>query len=514
VTDTNLESKTIQELKEQVSRQAKLSSRELLESNSSESNFCTDLGGIFLDWSHQRLDTRVLDLLFRLADERNLIGRIRDQFQGQVINRTEVRSVLHTAMRASTTSLDIHLNSEVIKERNRLVRFVESVRNGTLRGLNGDRFTDILHIGIGGSHLGQKLYYSALGPPKLQVHFLSNVDPANVSSVLEELNPSSTLFIVASKSMRTPETLLNFARVKSWYEESTGSSDTFEQQCVCISSIAESDIATHHFRVPDSVGGRFSIWSSMALPIVISHGTETFESFLEGAREIDRLTADLPIESNPSLILALLAFWNSNLLKSQSHVVATYVHRLEYLVPYLQQLELESNGKSVDLENRPLQDTSAVAVWGGVETNGQHTWHQFLHQGTSTFSIDLIGTTEHINDTNGSWQLANCLAQRRLLFEGSIDKENPHKNVPGLHGCNLILLDQIDAKTLGKLIALYEHKVAFLGFLWNVNSFDQFGVEQGKVLAEEFHSAIELGETEGLNTRDQILINRIHSKLN
>ena len=489
-----------------------VSGSELLATRVPSSIFSLDIDGLLVDWSFQRIDQRAYELLLKVADEENLISRIQDQIAGEVVNKTENRPVLHTALRGTSNGLDATTIEELTKDVHTALRFASKISNREVTGFWKDPFTDILHLGIGGSHLGQKLLYTAFGPSNIQVHFLSNVDPENVSNVLQSLDPKSTLIVVASKSLQTHEVLRNYESVKTWFLQSTASAEALEHHCVCISGNLQNatQIGRHQLHIPESVGGRYSIWSAMGLPIMISHGNEMFTQFLEGAREVDQLTLTNPIEKNICLILALLAYWNINFLKIESHIVGTYIHRLRHIVPYLQQLELESNGKSITPSGESVDDRTNVAFWGGTETDGQHAWHQFLHQGTSNFDIDLIAHANGSNDSNGSWQLANCLAQRHLLFHGTQDlSDQPHRAISGKHGCNLLLLDKVDAKTLGKLIAIYEHKVAFLGLLWNVNSFDQFGVEHGKALAEQFHRSLTTGNTSELTVSEQDLIDRI-----
>ena len=500
-------------LSQHAARILSIHGKELLANRSRESNFSLDLDGIYFDWSYQRIDDSVLRNLFDLAEERQLLSNIREQFAGAEVNFTEQRPALHTALRGTYDGLSQEQRDQFDAERDRVFGFAEDIRNGTICGCHGDKFTDIVHIGIGGSYLGQKLYFSALKNPACPVHFLVNNDAGYVNEVLSRLNPSTTLVIVASKSMRTPETLSNFQHVHSWLNR-TLDPNAVSQHCVSISAMGNSDIPGRTFHVPESVGGRFSIWSAMALPVVIAHGKDSFEQFLQGAEEIDRITTGKPIHENPSLLLALLAYWNINCLHSQSHVVANYAYGLQDLVPYLQQLELESNGKSIDQNRRKLKDISTVPVWGGNETEGQHAWHQFLHQGTAEFDVDLICSLEVELDLATDRQLANCLAQRNLLFHGHAAESESFKTVGGNHGSSLLLLDRVDAKTIGRLIAIYEHKVAFLGMLWGVNSFDQFGVEHGKGLAEDYVQALSGQSVEALPLSDLELIDKIRKRRN
>lgn len=489
-----------------------LSSSDLLAARKQNSNFNLEVEGLLVDWTFQRIDQRAYELLLKLAEEENLIARIRDQFAGQVVNETENRPALHTALRGTFDGLNAATIKDLTQDVHAALRFASDVLSHEQVGFWNDLFTDVLHLGIGGSHLGQQLLYTALGHPKVHIHFLSNVDSQNVSNVLKNLDPRSTLIVVASKSLHTEEVLRNYESVKTWFLGSTNSAEAFKHHCVCISGNTQNavQIGQHRFHIPDSVGGRYSIWSAMGLPVMISHGSDAFSQFLAGASEIDELTLRHPVEKNVSLILALLAFWNINYLNVESHVFGTYIHRLRHIVPYLQQLELESNGKSTRSSGESVERRTSVAIWGGSETDGQHAWHQFLHQGTASFSIDLIAESNDTSDSSESWQLANCLAQRHLLFHGIQEPfDQPYRVVPGKHGCNLLLLDSLDAKNLGKLIAIYEHKVAFLGLLWDINSFDQFGVEHGKVLAGQFHRSLTTGEASGLTESEQDLINRI-----
>ena len=491
------------------------SGAEILASRNPESTFKLDIDGLYVDWSFQRVDQVAYEQLLELAERTKLVSRIQNQFDGRIVNETEGRPALHTALRGSNAGLDIQTITEMKKDVQSAMIFTQKVLNGDITGYWNAEFTDVLHLGIGGSSLGQQLLNHALGTAEIPVHFLTNVDDSNVASVLSRLNPKTTLVIVASKSMTTAEVLRNYETVKSWFERTTNSKGAFEQHCVCISANKNgpAQMGQYRFHIPDSIGGRYSIWSAMGLSIMISHGVEVFREFLAGAKEIDELTLTRPVEKNPSLILALLAYWNINFLNVESHVIGTYIHKLELLIPYLQQLELESNGKSIGTSGDAVRQRSTVAIWGGPETDGQHAWHQFLHQGTSSFSADLIAESCLTDHTNASWQLANCLAQRHLLFHGNqAPLQQPHLNVVGKHSCNLILLDRLDARTLGKIVALYEHKVAFLGLLWNVNSFDQFGVEHGKVLTGLFHRALTSGDTTGLSSGEQDLINTIRLK--
>lgn len=474
--------------------------------------FCETSSGILLDWSHQWVDDDILDDLCDIAEQRRVIQKLHEQCNGALVNYTEQRRVLHTALRGTNAGLEEATKREIKTNFEAMVAFANDVRNEKLKGFWRDPFESILHIGIGGSHLGQALLQEALGEGALPIHFLSNVDDETATSILQTLNPRSTLIFVASKSMRTAETLRNFELVEAWFTSATKNPHAFKHHCVCLTSnqTAALQFGNHHFPIPDYVGGRFSIWSAMALPILVAHGIDTFRDFLEGAREADHDALHQPPRQNLSLLLALFAFFNIELRYVSSHVIASYIPQMRQLVPYLQQLELESNGKPANLDNESTSSTT-VALWGGEETNGQHAWHQFLHQGTSIVSVDLLATTEGMAQPNNRWNIANCLAQRHLFFHGHSD-ESEERTINGHHGCNLLILDRVNTKTLGKLLATYEHKVAFLGFLWGINSYDQFGVEQGKILAEMYDQEL-VGKTTGsLLESDLHLIDKIRQQ--
>ncbi len=443
-----------------------------------------------LDWSLQKLDDDVIGTLVELSVATNLQKQLQRQFAGEIVNPTEQRAALHTAMRGtptSTGSIDDQVRAAWVD----LSQFARNVLHGRINSYSGNAFTDVLHIGIGGSHLGQKLLCDALASTRLNLHFLSNNQSEHVINTLRALDPAKTLVIVASKSFSTPETQKNFENVKCWIAEHSGRRDALDSNLVLISSNTSSlaDLPGKHFVVPNEVGGRFSIWSSMGLPVLLAIGPEQFEQLLQGANLIDQHVATAPSTSNTAMMLALLALWNTNFLMTTSHTVLTYVAALRWLPAYLQQLEMESLGKSVTVEGQSVPNHTTSVIWGGEETDGQHAWHQWLHQGTHAYSADFIATTER-GYRDDSWILANSLAQHHVVFYGHTDKTAPEKHIEGGHGSTLILLDKINAKTIGMLLALYEHKVACLGYLWNINPFDQWGVERGKVMAEDINKAL------------------------
>ena len=448
------------------------------------------IDGLTLDWSLQRLDHDVVATLVELSETINLHERLRQQFAGEIVNPTEQRAALHTAIRGTPTSRDTE-DDQLRATNEELNQYALSVLHGRLTSYCGEAFADVLHIGIGGSHFGQKLLCDALGSTRLSVHFLSNSQIENVRSTLGGLNPAKTLVIVASKSFTTPETQQNFRHVQNWFAERTGRHDALASNLVLISSNATllAKLPGKHFIVPQEVGGRYSVWSAMGLPVLLAIGPEQFGQLLQGAHFIDQHAITAPTATNAAIMLALFAHWNINFLATTSHAVLSYVAELRWLSTYLQQLEMESLGKSVTIDGDVVPHHTTSVVWGGEETDGQHAWHQWLHQGTFTYSADFIASAEQRNQSD-SWTLANSLAQHHVMFFGHADNEASEKHIQGGHGSTLILLDRLGARSIGMLLALYEHKVACLGYLWNINPFDQWGVEHGKTTAEEINEAL------------------------
>lgn len=466
------------------------------------------LGDIYLDWSLQRLDTTVLEALYEFFDAVNPHSRLVRQFAGDRVNFTEDRGALHSAMRGTPTKSN-SFDAQVQKDYASLRGFASQVLDGTRRSYAGRAFTDVLHVGIGGSHLGQKLLTDALACTRMKVHFLSSSHLLYVRRTLSILEPSSTLVIVASKSFTTPETMQNYEYIKQWFAEDTGDKDALAANLVLVTSNVEriEDEPGVHFSVPEEVGGRFSVWSAMGLPAMLAMGLERFDELREGAATLDRHALNpLPVD-NPASVLALLQLWNTNLLGSTTHAVLPYCPELRQLPNYLQQLEMESLGKTPDDPSHSHQARSVGVLWGGEETDGQHAFHQWLHQGTHAYSADFIAVRDFQN-AQERWMLANCLAQQHASFFGHRDEGTPYKSLQGGQGSSLLLLNSCDAKTIGMLIAMYEHKTALLGFLWGINPFDQWGVEYGKRVAEQVNQA--LGD-ENVTLEDSQLTTRVRA---
>lgn len=463
--------------------------------------------GLTVDLSRQRLDPARLAQLTDYAELRSLSSARARMLAGERINLTEGRAVLHTALRIPDQALDAWCQSatdqsidltaaadQVRTSRQQMQRLVTEIHQGQRVGYTGRRFTDVVNIGIGGSHLGPEHVVDALGGgtrSRLRAHFLSNIDGHSLTRILRDLNPETTLFVIVSKSFKTLETALNADAARSWLLERTASTAALNQHFIAVSNNLE---AAARFGVSpeltlgmgDWVGGRYSLWSAAGISIALALGWATFEAVLSGARMLDEHFASAPLGANMPILLALCEWWNVQLLNCTSHAVLAYDDRLQLLPDFLQQLEMESNGKRVDLAGQPLTTRTQPVLWGGVGTNGQHAFHQLLHQGTESYFADYLicRGIEHNYPDHHRWLIANALAQGQGMSQGT-DHEDPHRQVPGNHPSSTIILDSLTPATLGALLALYEHKVFCLGILWNINSFDQWGVELGKVLATE-----------------------------
>lgn len=463
--------------------------------------FSGRIGPLLVNFARQRLDDDARRALLALATESGLAAAIRDVLAGHRVNVTESRSALHTALRMADDASEGgtaagQAATEARRVRERFLDFAEEVRTGGCVGVAGRPIEAILHIGIGGSHLGPALAVDALGGDGPEVRFLANVDGAAMAAALAGLNPATTLAIVASKSFATEETLANAAAVRSWFIERTSDPGIVARHFAAVTANADAAVA---FGIPparcwplwDWVGGRFSIWSAAGLPVAIACGRAAFVSFLEGAREVDAHFRDSCLRDNLPAMLALLEVWNGNFLGAATHAVLPYDHRLRLLPEYLQQLEMESNGKSMRLDGQPSGIDTVPVVWGGEETNGQHAYHQLLHQGTRPVSVDLIACARagHGPRAHQDALLANCFAQGQALWQGRAGGD-PHRRIDGGRPSTTILLDELSPRALGALLALYEHKVFCAGAIWQVNSFDQWGVEAGKQLAAPIRSAL------------------------
>ena len=467
--------------------------------------FSLQVGELLLDYSKNRITDETMALLVRLAGEADVAGWRERMFNGEKINHTENRAVLHVALRNRSNrpvmvdGKDVMPNVNAVIER--MGAFAEKVRSGEWRGYTGERITDVVNIGIGGSDLGPQMVYQALKPyrhPRLKVHFISNVDGAHVKETLEALNPETTLFIVSSKTFTTQETMTNAHYAREWFLAQSQAEKHIARHFVAVSTNRDTVKAfgidpANMFEFWDWVGGRYSLWSAIGLSIVMAVGAERFIELLEGAHQMDEHFREAPLEKNMPVVLALLGVWYNNFFGAESQAILPYDHYLRSLPAYLEQADMESNGKSVDREGKAVDYATGQIIWGATGINGQHAFYQLLHQGTKMIPADfIVSVTPHTElQEHHDILIANFLAQTEALMRGRTREETQaqtgqfvsHKVFEGNHPSNALLLQKLTPHTLGMLIALYEHKIFVQGVIWNLNSYDQWGVELGKQLA-------------------------------
>jgi glucose-6-phosphate isomerase len=471
---------------------------------------------LLLDFSKNRITDETLRLLLDLARQADVAGWRDRMFAGDRINTTEQRAVLHTALRNRSNRPVAVDGKDVIPAVNAVLAqmrdFSGRVREGAWRGHAGQTITDVVNLGIGGSDLGPLMVCEALRPYQrsdLRPHFVSNVDGAHLVHTLEGLDPARTLFVVASKTFTTQETMTNAASARAWLVERLGDERAVGRHFVAVSTNAQAVAAfgidpANMFVFWDWVGGRYSLWSAIGLPIALAVGFERFEELLAGGHAMDEHFRSAPLERNLPVILALLGVWYRNFLGAESHAVLPYDQHLHRLPAYLQQADMESNGKSVRRDGIPVDYATGPIIWGEPGTNGQHAFYQLVHQGTALIPADFLAAAESLTPLGDHHDklLANFFAQPEALAFGKtalqaqaeLERERltgaalaallPHKVFPGNRPSNAILYRRLDPATLGRLIALYEHKIFIQGVLWNINSFDQWGVELGKQLAK------------------------------
>lgn len=443
----------------------------------------------YFDFSKNLIDQKTFSLLLELVKEVKLKDAIQAQFSGKKINQTEDRAVLHTALRDFN-----NLRPEVQSNLKKMQLFSEAIINGVHKGYTGRPITDIVNVGIGGSHLGPEMLSEGLEHYRnnLKIHFVANIDGDQLHDILGKLNPETTLFIVVSKSFTTQETLVNARNIREWFLN-VGSEKDIEKHFVAVSvnlnAAKEFGIADENiFPMHDWVGGRFSLWGSVGLSICCAVGYDNFKALLQGAFEMDRHFKETEFSQNIPVVLALLSVWYNNFFGAQSEVVVAYSEYLHKLVPYLQQASMESNGKSIDRNGQKITYQTGTIVWGSTGSNSQHAYFQLLHQGTKLIPADFIGFSESLNGTtlNHNILMANFFAQTESLWEGTenLKDDNPFKTFAGNKPSNTILIKKLTPKSLGSLIAMYEHKIFVQGIIWNIFSYDQWGVELGKKVAK------------------------------
>ena len=477
-----------------------LSIKDLFEQdNRRVDKYSLEAGELRLDFSKNLVDDQIWEQLLALAEQSPLCAHRDAMFSGENINRTEDRAVLHAALRAKpedVTSPQAQQRASQVKQQLNAVELVSTkIREGLWLGSTGKPITDIVNIGIGGSDLGPKMACSALeeyAHKRINLHFISNVDGAQILSTLKKLDPETTLISIASKTFTTQETMLNAKTALQWFKDQLGLERA--QNSSHFIGLTANPAAAIAYGIPeqqilefsDWVGGRYSLWSSIGLSIAISIGYQNFEQMLAGAREMDLHFQHAPIKQNMPIILGLLGIWYSNFLGAQSIAIIPYCERLFLLPSYLQQLDMESNGKSTNLDKQQVNYDTGPILWGQTGTNGQHAFFQLLHQGTRMAPIDFIAAVKDGLSTpeHHCVLLGNMLAQSSALMAGQVAPEGQqYRYYPGNKPSNTLLLNELSPKNFGALIALYEHKVFVQGSIWNINSFDQWGVELGKKMA-------------------------------
>jgi glucose-6-phosphate isomerase len=461
--------------------------------------------GLSVDLSKQPWSKAGFEAALALARAGGVEARRDRQFAGEEVNITERRAVLHMALRAPAgaafSALGAPVSAGVEAVRDAMKDFVGAVRGGQVRGVTGKPFEAVLHIGIGGSDLGPRMVWRALRPLHggIEVSFVGNVDPSDVAAAMARLDPETTLVVVVSKTFTTQETMANAAAAKAWLADALGEEKAAAHFAACsvnLDACAAFGIpAERVFGFEDWVGGRYSVWSSVGLSVAIGLGWDVFERFLAGAATMDNHFRTAPLERNAPVLLALAHLYNRNGLGRPVRVVEPYAERLGLLAAYLQQLEMESNGKHVTEAGEPVARATSTAVFGNAGTNDQHAFFQMLHQGTDVIPVDFVAVA--VGDEGPARQhtilLANAIAQAEALMAGSHNEAEPHRNFPGDRPSSFILLERLTPEALGALLALYEHKVFVEGTLWGIDSFDQWGVELGKTLANRVLAELEGG---------------------
>ena len=501
-------------------------------------------GGMFYDFSKQRMTAETLALLVSLAKEA-LVPEWRERmFSGERINISEGRSVLHTALRRSVGPFpgkQFDVMPEVIETRRRMAEFAERLRSGKHLGHKGMPIRDVVNIGIGGSDLGPKMMNQALrsmSHPALNVHYVSNLDGAQLAPLLQTLDPRTTLFIVVSKTFTTQETMFNANTARDWLRANLGDELVVENHFAAVSSKPERAV---EFGVPgdlvfpiwDWVGGRYSLWSAVGLALMVAIGPHAFDEMLRGAERMDEHFRSAPFEQNLPVVMALIGIWNTNFLGASTLSMLPYNESLKYFPSFLQQLEMESNGKTVTADGKPLDYETCPIVWGELGNNGQHAFFQLLHQGGRLIPCDFIASARSDYPLPGHQEalLSNCFAQSAALAFGrdedevraNMEKEGvspqqiadllPHRVFAGNQPSSTLMLGSLTPETMGALVALYEHKVFVQGAIWGINSFDQWGVELGKAVASRILPAIHdasLAKSHDASTQGLISFSRKH----
>ncbi|MFL9829909.1 glucose-6-phosphate isomerase [Flavobacterium sp. ST-87] len=502
-----------------------ISMQEMFKKDASRAEKFSILWNDFLiDYSKNIVNQETMSLLLDLVNEMGLKNGIQDYFEGGIINQTENRAVLHTALRAKESAVinvnGINVIPEVYEVKNKIKGFTDEITSGKRTGYTGKAFTDVVNIGIGGSDLGPAMVVEALQYYKnnLNVHFVSNVDGDHVNEIIKKLDPETTLFVIVSKTFTTQETLTNSETIRKWFLKSASQQDVakhFVAVSTNLQKVTEFGINPDNvFPMWDWVGGRFSLWSAVGLSISLAVGFDNFEELLKGANEMDEHFKTADFDQNIPVVLALLSVWYNNFFGAESEALIPYTQYLQKLAPYLQQGTMESNGKSVGRDGKPVDYQTGTIIWGEPGTNAQHAFFQLIHQGTKLIPTDFIGYIQPLYGDNNHHDklMSNFFAQTEALLNGKdetkvqaeFDKQGlsaeaaefllPFKVFAGNKPTNTFLIQKLTPKSLGSLISLYEHKIFVQGFIWNIFSYDQWGVELGKQLANSILDEINSNE--------------------
>ena len=505
--------------------------------NTRTSQFHMQWNDFLIDYSKNIINQETVDLLLELANEAQLATAIAKYFDGDIINQTENRAVLHTALRAKETATiivdGVNVIPEVYEVKSKIKSFTNEIVNGDRKGFTGKPFTDIVNIGIGGSDLGPAMVVEALQYYKnhLNVHFVSNVDGDHVNEIIKKLNPETTLFVIVSKTFTTQETLTNSETIREWFLKSASQEDVakhFVAVSTNIQRVTEFGINPDNvFPMWDWVGGRFSLWSAVGLSISLAVGFDNYNELLAGANEMDEHFKTEDFDKNMPVILALLSVWYNNFFGAESEALIPYCQYLQKLAPYLQQGFMESNGKSVDRDGNTVNYQTGTIIWGEPGTNAQHAFFQLIHQGTKLIPTDFIGFVKPLygNEDHHDKLMSNFFAQTEALLHGKseakvqaeFDKQGlsaeqaqsllPFKVFAGNKPTNTILIQKLTPKALGSLVAMYEHKIFVQGIIWNIFSYDQWGVELGKQLANSILDEINSKNVNSHDSSTEFLLN-------
>ena len=486
--------------------------------------YSLEAGDLFLDYSKNPINANTRKLLCKLANEAGVPQAIESMFAGDLVNNTEHRSVLHVALRSNPSdeiAPDVPGVAEIWDTLDNVTEFVHAIHNGDIRGVTGRRLTNVVNIGIGGSDLGAVMASRALRPywqPGMNFYSVSNVDGTQLVDLTEQLDPEETLFVICSKTFTTQETMVNANAASEWLSSALGGdavANHFAAASTNHSAMDDFGInPRHRFGFWDWVGGRYSIWSAVGLALALVIGADRFWAMLAGGRKMDQHFRSAPIDQNMPILLALIGIWHNNFCGAESQAILPYDNRLERFPAFLQQLQMESSGKSVRRDGRPVTVDTGAIIWGEPGSNAQHSFYQLLHQGTRYVPADFILTVDASGGSQHQQNLAvaNCLAQAEALMDGyDPGSDEPHRAHPGNRPSNLIMMQRLSPSVLGQLIALYEHKVFVEGVIWGINPFDQFGVELGKRLAHDMLPAVTgAAAYAGVNDSTRGLVKRIY----